>query len=303
MKTRYQIFVSATYEDLREERDKVVRAILQMGHIPVGMELFSAADENPWPLIQRHIVDSDYYVVIVAHRYGSQDDERSYTEKEYDYAVEKGVPVLGFVIDDAAPWSPKQIDHDPATVRKLNDFKAKLRTRYIATWTGGADLCNVVLLSLSKQIAVNPRPGWIRASDAAGPEVASELARLSSENALQRGRLASLESQWRELWHRFVGAAFDMCHANILLRPHKGEGAWDDESVEFETARGRRNEAILGLGKALTFLEIEAPTGQYQSLMSDARSLWKRLMQDDVSPRDILLFARRIGEIAEGTKT
>jgi hypothetical protein len=72
--TKYQIFVSSTYEDLKSERNQVIRAVLEMGHIPVGMEMFSAADEQQWQIISRHIDESDYYAVIVAHRYGSMTD-------------------------------------------------------------------------------------------------------------------------------------------------------------------------------------------------------------------------------------
>src|SRR5690349_13368931 len=96
---KYQIFVSSTYKDLIKERDAVFKAILEMGHIPVGMEMFSAADEEQWQVIARTIDDSDYYVVIVAHRYGSLDGNISFTEKEYDYAVSQGVPAMGFVIE------------------------------------------------------------------------------------------------------------------------------------------------------------------------------------------------------------
>jgi nucleoside 2-deoxyribosyltransferase len=52
-------------------------------------------------LIKRVIEESDYYIVIVAGRYGSVGPEgMSFTEMEYDYAVAKGVPVLGFVRDN-----------------------------------------------------------------------------------------------------------------------------------------------------------------------------------------------------------
>jgi hypothetical protein len=46
MNVKYQIFVSSTYEDLRDERNEVIKACLNMGHIPVGMEMFNAADEE-----------------------------------------------------------------------------------------------------------------------------------------------------------------------------------------------------------------------------------------------------------------
>jgi hypothetical protein len=104
VKTKYQIFVSSTFEDLREERDIAIRTILEMGQIPVGMEMFSAGDEEQWELIKRQIDDSDYYLLILAYRYGSMDGAVSYTEKEYDYAVSTKVPVLSFVIANDAPW-------------------------------------------------------------------------------------------------------------------------------------------------------------------------------------------------------
>ena len=59
---KYQIFISSTYEDLKEEREQVIKACLEMGHIPVGMEMFSAADEEQWRIITRQIDESDYYV-------------------------------------------------------------------------------------------------------------------------------------------------------------------------------------------------------------------------------------------------
>jgi hypothetical protein len=98
---RYQVFVSSTYDDLREERQQATQAILEAGYFPSGMELFPASDDTQWELIKRVIEESDCYVVIVAARYGSLGPEgRSYTEMEYDYAVERGIPVLGFVRPD-----------------------------------------------------------------------------------------------------------------------------------------------------------------------------------------------------------
>src|SRR3954464_8254349 len=105
MDKKFQVFVSSTRDDLYKERDAAMKAILEIGHIPVGMEMFSAADDDSWTLIKRQIDESDYYIVVTAYRYGSTaPDGFSYTEKEYDYACGIGMPVLGFVIDDSASW-------------------------------------------------------------------------------------------------------------------------------------------------------------------------------------------------------
>ncbi|MBP6733269.1 MAG: DUF4062 domain-containing protein [Chromatiaceae bacterium] len=46
MDKRYQVFVSSTYADLQHERQQVIQALMEMGCIPAGMELFPAADEE-----------------------------------------------------------------------------------------------------------------------------------------------------------------------------------------------------------------------------------------------------------------
>ena len=64
MEKKYQIFISSTYKDLIEARSKVRDAILSMMHFPVGMEMFNAADEEQWEIIQETIDSSDYYPFI-----------------------------------------------------------------------------------------------------------------------------------------------------------------------------------------------------------------------------------------------
>ena len=95
---RYQIFVSSTYIDLREEREKLLFAILKLNYIPAGMELFPAMDEEQMSFIMRRIDESDYYVLLLGARYGSLDkDGISYTEREYDYAVKQGKKVIALL--------------------------------------------------------------------------------------------------------------------------------------------------------------------------------------------------------------
>lgn len=74
MDKKYQVFVSSTYEDLQEERKAVIEALLQMNCFPVGMEYFNAADDSQWDVITSLIDECDYYVLIVAGRYGSIDE-------------------------------------------------------------------------------------------------------------------------------------------------------------------------------------------------------------------------------------
>ena len=88
MKKKYQIFISSTYNDLIEERTMVRDAILSIQQFPVGMEYFGASNQRQWDKIKDTIDSSDYYVLIVAHRYGTTitdetGDKISYTEKGF----------------------------------------------------------------------------------------------------------------------------------------------------------------------------------------------------------------------------
>ena len=65
IKRKYQIFISSTFIDLAEERQKVIDIILSMGHIPIGMEFFNASAESQWDKIKRTIEESDYYIIIL----------------------------------------------------------------------------------------------------------------------------------------------------------------------------------------------------------------------------------------------
>jgi hypothetical protein len=100
---RLQVFVSSTYTDLKEERQAAVSAILTAEHIPAGMELFTAGDESQMDVIKQWIDESDVYLLILGGRYGTIEPKsgKSYTQLEYEYAVDKGMPLFACVINES----------------------------------------------------------------------------------------------------------------------------------------------------------------------------------------------------------
>lgn len=183
MDRRYQIFVSGTYRDLVDERAAVIQAILGLRHLPAGMEMFPAANDDQWTLIKRVIDESDYYVVVVAGMYGSVNAEGiSYTELEYDYALEKGVPILGFVHREPGKIPAEKSEATQEARDKLAAFRAKVQRKTVKFFTTAEELRGLVAESLIYTIENDPREGWVRGRYALSPETEASIAKLEGQS-------------------------------------------------------------------------------------------------------------------------
>lgn len=199
--TKHTIFISSTFKDLKDERDEIVRACLKMGHIPIGMEMFNAGDETQWELIQRTIAESDYYVLIVADRYGETIESEggiSFTEREYDEAIKLKIPVLGLVLSSSAKWEGDKRETDEKKRPKLEAFKKKVMSKIVEFWEDRKSLRAAFAESFMNLVSQRPRDGWVRASQAARPEVANEIARLSKENKSLRAKVEDYNQHQRQ---------------------------------------------------------------------------------------------------------
>lgn len=189
MDKRYTVFVSSTFRDMVEERNAVIQAIMRQGHIPLGMEAFGAANAGSWRVITKTIDAADYYVLIIAKRYGSINTELDlgYTEMEYRYAVERGVPVLAFLLDDSAPWPGNRSEEEADAIQRLKAFRQSVSSNLqVDFWQSQADLPAKVMTALGNAFSDDPRSGWVRPSPVAGPGVAEAMALLTEENARLR---------------------------------------------------------------------------------------------------------------------
>lgn len=189
MEKRYQVFVSSTFADLKEERQRVIQTLMEMDCIPSGMELFPAVDEDQFQFIKKVIDDCDYYLLIIGGRYGTTTDEGiSYTEKEFDYAVEKGLKVISFVHSEPMELPVNKTDNDPARAARLNLFREKAMTsRLVKHWNTAEQLPGLVALSLPKTIKMYPAVGWVRADSIGSEELLRQINDLRIEkDALQQ---------------------------------------------------------------------------------------------------------------------
>jgi hypothetical protein len=181
---RYQVFVSSTYADLKQERQKVMQTLMEMDCIPSGMELFPAADEEQWEFIKKVIDDCDYYLVIIGGKYGSTIAEGiSYTEKEYDYAIAKGMKVIALLRDNMDEIPAGKTESDPQLRQRLIAFREEVaKNRLVKFWRTAEELPGLVALSLQKTIKAYPAVGWVRGDRASSEDLLLELNTLRKEN-------------------------------------------------------------------------------------------------------------------------
>lgn len=197
---RYQIFLSSTYEDLREERQAATQSILAMGHLAAGMELFPASDLSQLDLIKRVISESDYYIVIIGGKYGSLHPEfgTSFTELEYDYAISQSKPVLGFVVKDIGLVPSAKVESDLVKAAALERFREKVLSKTCQIFQDPSDLGMKVMSSLTTETRINPQIGWIKADQAKSSEDVAEERELRKLVKEQEEEIKDLERRLRD---------------------------------------------------------------------------------------------------------
>jgi hypothetical protein len=208
MTRKYHVFISSTPEDLKNERIILTRLIWEMGHIPVSLGDFNISDEDDRRVIKRIIGDCDYFLSLVAHKYGPPIDGAAGTELEYTCAVKQGIPVLGLIIGEKARWKESKWDQDAVLVQGLNEFKRRLQAHPHIFWTNSQDLKQKTREILTQEIFLDPRNGWTVGDSLTGPSAVNVLSRLIVENEdLKRQVLirGSTVSPWKSKMKHTLG--------------------------------------------------------------------------------------------------
>lgn len=165
MKKKYQVFISSTYEDLKEERAAVTQCLLDNNCIPVGMEQFPASNLSQMEYIKKMLDDCDYYILIIGGRYGSLDDDKvGYTEKEYDYAIKKGIPVMSFINLHPEKLPYEKCEQTSFGKKKFKAFRDKVwnSKKVVKGYSNIDDLKAAVATAVNTAIREYPGIGWVR---------------------------------------------------------------------------------------------------------------------------------------------
>lgn len=167
-KKKLQVFISSTYEDMKAERHAAVEAVLEAGHIPAGMELFSAGSHEQLIIINKWIDSSDIYMLLLGGRYGSIEPKTklSYIECEYNYAVSKGMPFFALVISDEfldqkVKTSGRSV-LEQSSSEKYNKFKKTVLSKLSAFFSDLSSIKKETLKSLNYIQSQYKLIGWVR---------------------------------------------------------------------------------------------------------------------------------------------
>lgn len=276
LKKKYQVFVSSTFDDLKEERSQVYESILSMGHIPVGMEYFGSRSKTSVAVIKGFLDQCDFQLTIIGSRYGSliQETQVSYTEMEYDYANDIRIPQLGFLQRSNGKYVNQ--DDSEINIQRLKTFRDKVvNSRQCAFWEKGSDLVSEIQRALPIEIAENDRPGWIRADNLSISSLpTSEYSKISDElsgvkaaidryrkNVVESNRkrfemnclpTPSMNGMWQCLEKNTTMELFEYAGAVISYfvtgtHEHWLHGMWSPENKEIQTQIWRR-ERMVGVG-------------------------------------------------------
>lgn len=229
---KYQVFISSTYADLKEERRKILDILLMADCIPAGMEAFVASDVEQFEVIKKVIELCDYYILIIGKRYGSisQQTGMSYTEMEYEYAKALGIPVLVFALDESVDVPEEKRETEQTKIDALKTFRQKALTNRLATiWKTQDELIGAVAISIMRATKEIQRPGWQRATDYDEVSLRRDIMELQKKNENLAVQLDDAQKKLTAITQN-DDVAFEGCKVNFEYRK--------EESNKFAPSKG-----------------------------------------------------------------
>jgi hypothetical protein len=143
-----KIYLSSTYEDLKDYREAVYRALRQLRHDVISMEDYVACGERPLDKCLADVAGCEAYVGVFAWRRGfvPEGQAASITELELAEAERCGLPCLIFLLADDADWLPELRDADAGPIVALRE---RLRRRYtVQSFRNPDELARTVVTSV-----------------------------------------------------------------------------------------------------------------------------------------------------------
>lgn len=227
------MFISSTFEDLKEERQAAVEAVLRAGHIPAGMELFAAGSESQWETIKEWIEASDVYLLILGGRYGTLKGKTgvSYTAHEYQYAVDLDKPLFSVVIHqeylDQKVLTDGQRVLEMKCQQQYEEFKDRVTNKTVRFFKSDTELKLAIVETLIDFQRRHDLTGWVRGTDIDNAsKFAHEILRLTEANATLRKEADRLATELKAARTKMAdpfGEIRDVLHREMVTMTIEGE--------------------------------------------------------------------------------
>lgn len=152
------IYLSSTYEDLKDHRKAVFDDLRKAGYHVIAMEDYVATDRRPVDKCLADVERADIYVGLFAFRYGyvpprehGNPDGLSITELEFRHAAKLHKPCLTFVVSEETSWPPKFIDGLKG--ERINQLREYLLTEKSASFFSSPyQLASLVQAAVTKHL-------------------------------------------------------------------------------------------------------------------------------------------------------
>jgi Domain of unknown function (DUF4062) len=281
-----KIYISSTFEDLKDYRQAVYNHLRKARHDVIAMEDYVAADKRPLDLVREDVADADVYVGIFAWRYGyvpphNNEKKRSITELEYRHAANK--PRLIFLLSEDAAWPATYMDSqsgESGKGKKIVTLREELQKEHTIGWFKSPEqLVNEVLTALfrvqfNSDVAARPpeaaapapppkperprkaepRQPRPKAAQAAKPSARKDFPLLWKTGSVLRVRFLDGDAKQRNLAKRFMPVW--SAYANLLFE------FGDDPDAELRVSfAGPGSWAMLGTGALVTSKEANINFG------------------------------------------
>lgn len=154
------VYVSSTYEDLKECRAAVRLALQRLQQHEVAMETYIAEPDRPVEKCLKDIAECDLYVGIFAWRYGHipLGYDQSITELEYRNAIHHGKPCLIFLLHGDAPWPQRYVDKGQDAVRIIG-LRNEMAQRHMCSFFFNAqELATLMTAAVAKLLWTQKPP-------------------------------------------------------------------------------------------------------------------------------------------------
>ncbi len=127
---RFRAFVSSTFVDLKAHRAHVIRTLRESGLDVDPMEEWTSDSDEPRDFSTKRVEGCDLCILLVAFRRGYIPDgeTRSITQQEYEHALNRGIDVLPFLLDDDTEW--EACYDERATDAGISEWREGLRKRF-----------------------------------------------------------------------------------------------------------------------------------------------------------------------------